>query len=257
MSIYRAAWATSLLSVCFIGGNASAQSYNRLAQSFADAPLIAHVTVANAAPIKPDPAPGTARFYIEAKVAALVKAPSPQPPTLKLVADIARDSQGKLPKVKKAEWLIAARTADGQIQLIAPPVSWTPETEKRVRAILAETGAPNAPGAVRQVSGAFYSPGNVPGESETQIFFDLARGGRGSLSVLRRPGLAPAWSASFGEVASDGPPPAEDTLGRYRLVCGLPKALPDTVLSELDEGARTAARADYGFVLTQLGACEA
>jgi hypothetical protein len=126
--------------------------------------------------------------------------------------------------------------------------------EKRVRAIVAEASAPGAPGAIRRVSGAFHSPGNVPGESETQIFFDLA-GGKGSLSVLRRPQVAPAWSASFGEVAGDAPPPAKDTLGWYRLACGLPASLPDTALGELDEAGRAAVRTDYVYVLSQLGAC--
>ncbi|CAM3145240.1 hypothetical protein SPAN111604_06315 [Sphingomonas antarctica] len=248
--------AIAAVSVCITSEKTSAQSYNALAKSFADASLIAHVAVTSAAPIKADTEPGTARFYVESKVVALVKAPAPQPPALALVVDLPRDSQGKAPKVKKAEWLIAARGVAGQVQLTAPPVVWTPDVEKRVRAIVTERSAAGAPGAIRRVSGAFYSPGNVPGESETQIFFDQAGGGRGSLSVLRRPGIGPAWSASFGEVASEGPPPAKDTLGWYRLVCGLPKTLPDTAIAELDETGRSAARADYGFVVTQLGRCD-
>jgi hypothetical protein len=110
---------------------------------------------------------------------------------------------------------------------------------------------------VRRISGAFYSPGNVPGESETQIFIDYANGTKGSLSVLRRPGVEPAWHASVGEVASDSPPPTKDTLGWYRLACGLPKTLPETALGELDDASRTAVRSDYQFVLNRLGACDA
>lgn len=252
---YRISLTLFGVTACFISTIASAQSYVALAKAFADAPLVAHVAIAQATPIKPDPAPATARFYVIANMVALVRAPASQPPALNLLFDLPRDSQGKLPRVKKADWLIAARPAAGQVQLTAPPVTWTPELEKRVRAIVAEAGAPGAPGAVRRVNGAFYSPGNVPGESETQIFLDLASG-KGSLSVLRRPGIAPAWSASFGEVASDGPPPAKDTLGWYRLVCGLPAALPDMAVADLDEAGRTAARADYAFVRTQLGNCD-
>ena len=228
-----------------------------LAKRFADAPLVARVKVTSAVPIKPDPAAGVARFYTVASVSALVRAPATQPPSLKLLVDLPRDSQGKAPKLKKAEWMIAAQPAGAEVQLTGAPVVWTPETEKRVRAIIADASATGAPGAIRRVTGAFYSPGNVPSESETQIFFELAAGGRGSLSVLRRPGLAPAWSTSFGEVASDGPPPAKDSFGWYRLVCGLPATLPDRATAELDGPARAAATADYAFVITQLGACDA
>ena len=240
---------------CFSSTIASAQSYIALAKTFADAPLVAHVAVARATSIKPDPTPSTARFYIVANMVALVRAPGSQPPTLNLLVDLPRDSQGKPSRLRKAEWLIAARPAEAQVQLTSPPVTWTPDLEKRVRAILAEARVSGAPGAVRRVSGAFYSPGNVPGESETQIFLDLASG-KGSLSVLRRPGMAPAWSASFGEVASDGPPPAKDTLGWYRLVCGLPADLPNAAVADLDEAGRTGGRADYAFIRTQLGSCD-
>ena len=239
---------------CFGSTIGSAQSYTALAKTFLDAPLVAHVSVARVTPIKPGPAPSTARFYVVANMVALFRAPASQPPAIDLLVDLPRDSQGKPPRLKKAEWLIAARPAEAQVQLTSPPVTWTPELERRVRAILAEARVSGAPGAVRRVSGAFYSPGNVPGESETQIFLDMASG-KGSLSVLRRPGIAPAWSASFGEVASDGPPPAKDTLGWYRLVCGLPAALPDSAVADLDEAGRTAGRADYAFILAQLGTC--
>ena len=244
------------LTICFCWKIADAQSYAGLARAFADAPLVARVKVTSSQEIKPPPSPDKVRYFATTSVTALVRAPSPQPPTLGLLADLPLDSRGKRPRIDKAEWLIAARPSGAQVQLLAPPVTWTAETEARVRAIIAAATAPGAPGQVRQVSGAFYSPGNVPGESETQIFIDFAGGGKGSLSVLRRPGIAPAWSASFGEVASDGPPPAKDSLGWYRLACGLPKTLPDTALGELDDTGRTAARADYAFILTQLGACD-
>lgn len=243
------------LTLCFHTGTAGAQSYAALAAAFADAPLVARVRVTSSQEIKPPPGPDKVRYFATAAVTALVRAPSPQPPTLNLLADLPLDSRGKRPKINKAEWLIAARPSGAQVQLLAPPAVWSADTEARVRAIVAAATAAGAPGQVRRITGAFHSPGNVPGESETQIFIDFAGGGKGSLSVLRRPGLAPAWSASFGEVASDTPPPAKDTLGWFRLACGLPGALPDEAVAELDEAGRTAARVDYAFLRGQLGPC--
>lgn len=244
------------ITICFYGQISSAQSYATLARVFADAPLVARVKVAGAQEIKPPPSPDKVRYYATTSVVALVRAPSPQPPMLTLLADLPLDSRGKRRKINKIEWLIAARTSGAQIQLLAPPVPWTADIEANVRTIVTAAALPGAPGTVRRVSGAFYSPGNVPGESETQIFIDFAAGGKGSLSVLRRPGVPPAWHASFGEVASDSPPPARDTLGWYRLACGLPATLPDNAVADLGEVERDAARADYTFVLTQLGKCE-
>jgi hypothetical protein len=244
------------LSYCFSAQISNAQSYAALAKAFADAPLVAHIKVSRTQLITPDPAPNVARFYAEGAVVALIRAPGPQAPAVKILADLPRDSRGKPPRVKQADWLIAARTDAGQIQLTATPLVWTANLEEEVRDIVTAAAAPGAPGPVRRVTGAFYSPGNIPGESETQIFFDATRG-KGSLSVLHRPGAAPAWSASFGEMASDGPPPAKGTLGWYRLVCGLPKALPDAATAELDDTGKTAAAADYAFVLRQLGSCDA
>lgn len=245
------------LTICFWAQMSSAQGYATLAKAFADAPLIARVKVSSSQEIKPPPSPDKVRYFLSTAVVSLIRAPSPQPPTLALLADLPLDSRGKRPKVNKTEWLIAARPVDGKVQLVAPPVAWTADNEMRVRGIVGDATAAGAPGAVRRISGAFYSPGNVPGESETQIFVDYTNGTKGSLSVLRRPGVAAAWHASVGEVASDSPPPAKDTFGWYRLACGLPRMLPEAALGELDESARTAARTDYQFVINQLGACDA
>lgn len=255
-SLIRSTVAVFLVTLCFYSNNVKAQSYASLAKAFADAPIVARVKVTSAQEIKPSPAPDKVRYFATTAVTALIRAPSPQPPAFKLLADLPLDSRGKRPKVNKAEWLIAARPAGADVQLVAPPVAWTADNEARVRAIVAAVSAPGAPGTVRRVSGAFYSPGNVPGESETQIFIDYVNGTKGSLSVLRRPNIEPAWHASFGEVASESPPPAKDTLGWYRLACGLPKTLPEAALGDLDAAGRSAAVADYAFILTQLGACD-
>jgi hypothetical protein len=257
ISTLRTGAAAFVASLCFASQISSAQSYTALARAFADAPLVARIKVLSSQEIKPPPSPDKVRYYATASVTALVRAPSPQPPSLNLLADLPLDSRGKRPRINKSEWLIAARPIDGKVQLVAPPVAWTADNEARVRAIVAASTAADTPGSVRRISGAFYSPGNVPGESETQIFVDFTGGGKGSLSVLRRPGMAPAWHASFGEVANDGPPPARDTMSWYRLACGLPKTLPESALGDLDAAGRTATAADYAFVLAALGPCDA
>lgn len=253
----RSIIAASTITLCFYASNAAAQSYASLAKVFADAAIVARVKVTGVQEIKPAPSPDKVRYFATTAVMALIKAPSPQPPTFKLLADLPLDSRGKRPKVNKAEWLIAARPQGSDVQLVAAPVRWTADNEARARAIVASVAEPGAPGQVRRVSGAFYSPGTVPGESETQIFVDFVNGTKGSLSVLRRPGVEPAWHASFGEVASDSPPPAKDTFAWYRLACGLPQTLPETALGDLDAAGRTATAKDYAFVLAQLGACDA
>jgi hypothetical protein len=253
----RTITASCMLTICFPVNSVAAQSYAALARAFADAPLVARVKVTQAQEIKPPPSPDKVRYFAQTSVTTLLRAPAAQPPILKLLTDLPLDSRGKRPKIGKAEWLIAARPAGSDVQLLAPPLAWSADAEARVRAIIAAATAPGAPGVVRRISGAFYSPGNVPGESETQIFIDYANGTKGSLSVLRRPNAAPQWHASVGEVASDSPPPAKDTLGWYRLACGLPKTLPDAALGDLDDAGRTAARTDYQYVLTQLGVCDA
>ena len=103
---------------------------------------------------------------------------------------------------------------------------------------------------------AFYVPGSLPGEGETQIFL-LTRNDRpAALSVLRRPGEQPRWSIALSEVIDENATaPARDTLLWYRLACFLPRTLPDNATAALEESEAAHAREDYAFVVQQLGPC--
>jgi hypothetical protein len=50
-------------------------------------------------------------------------------------------------------------------------------------------------------------------------------------------------------------PPARETLLWYRLACALPPSLPNASIAALPLADAEAAREDYRFVLSQLGAC--
>lgn len=237
----------------------SAPSFADLADLFADAPVVARARIRQAIPIKPVAKSEPPRVYVEADVTALVRSPAPLPPVVRYLAQPATDSRGRLPRLTKADVLIAARAArPGELQLVAADAQlpWSAPVEAQVRAIVAASSAADAPPAIKDVSSAFHVAGTVAGESETQIFLDTASGRPASLSILRRPAQEPRWSVAFGDVVDEGaPPPGRDTLAWYRLACFLPQTLPDAATTELQPTDADAARTDYTFVIAQLGPC--
>jgi hypothetical protein len=109
---------------------------------------------------------------------------------------------------------------------------------------------------VTGIADAISIPGNLAGESETQLFLETADGSPASITVLRRPGQPPSWGVSFSEIVDQAAvPPDPDTLAWYRLACGLPDALPGDVLLSRGDGARDRAERDYALVLSELGPC--
>ena len=205
--------------------------------------------------------PGQGRFYVQAETVALLTGAAPLGEALAYLVDLPLDAKGKPPKLKKLEVLLFARpVADrpGEIQLVAADAQllWTQESEARLRNILGGLASSDAPGRVAGVREIIHVPGNLAGEGETQIFLQTRDGSAASITVTHRPGMPPAWGASFTElVANVGRPPARGTLEWYRLACFLPNGLPrDANLSESPE-ARTKAVADYRLVLGELGVC--
>ena len=98
--------------------------------------------------------------------------------------------------------------------------------------------------------------GNLTGESETQLFLETATGTPVSLTVIRRPGMAPHWGVSWSEIVDQSArPPAPETVEWYRLACSLPPQLPRDAFLQDDRAARTRAEADYAFILEELGGC--
>lgn len=206
-------------------------------------------------------APGRMRFYVEADVLALIRAPGPMPTRIGYVVDVPLDARGRAPKLNKRRVLLFARPVAGQpamVQLttLDSQLDWSPDLDALVRRVVREVVAPDAPPAVTGLGNAFHVPGTLPGEGETQIFVQTATGAPISLSILRRPGEQRRWAVALGEIVDDAAAaPQRDTLLWYRLACGLPRALPPASTANEDPANAAIAREDYQFVLEQLGPC--
>ncbi|WCT72558.1 hypothetical protein PQ455_13040 [Sphingomonas naphthae] len=248
--------------------NSATISYADTADMVLAAPLLAIVTVDQSTALKGPQAagvaPGLARLFVEATVDTLVRGAGGISPKVSYLVDIPLDTANrtpKPPKLKKQRFLVLARPVAGrpaEIMLVGPKahIPWTPDAEARVRRVLAETLAPGAAPAITGITSAFHVPGSLPGESETQIFLKTADSRPISLNVLRRPGERPRWAVSLTEmVDNSAAPPPRDTLLWYRLACGLPRLMPQTVVDSLQGADKAAAQADYQLVLAGLGAC--
>jgi hypothetical protein len=255
-----------------------APTYADLADLADSSSLILHLQVRHQTALEPARAsgvtPGFARLYVEAlprdTLAGTVPAMSgdetsgrdkarPQP--LHYLADVPLDPRGKPVSLRKKDVLAFARpVADhaDQIQLVAPDaqLAWTAALDARVRAVLAELRAPDAPGRVRAVRDAMYVPGTLAGAGETQITLATTAGPTVSLSITHQPGQRPVWAVAFGEVFDvSGRPPAHDTLAWYRLACFLPRTLPAQSNLSATPADQAQAAADYRLVIDGLGEC--
>ena len=206
-------------------------------------------------------APGFARLFIEAQTISLVSGASGVGEQLRYLVDVPLDSRGKVPKLKKLEVLLFARTVPGrpgELQLTGESAQfiYTPAFEARLRPVLAALAAPDSPPVVTGISDALSVPGNLAGESETQIFLATESGSPVSITVLRRPGRPPTWGVSWGEIIDQSArPPAPESIEWYRLACTMPPRLPaDTNLSQ-DGAAKAQAARDYALVMGALGPC--
>ena len=242
-----------------------APPYADIADLVIASPLVIDATIRSTSKIKPanapDLPPGMLRFYVEADVNALIRGPAAIPPRIGYLLDAAPDARGREPKYKKSRVLLFARPVPGQgdqVQLVTPgaQLGWSPATEALARRITAEVLAADAPPVVTGIGNAFHVAGSLPGEGETQIFLRTADHRPVSLSILRRPGEQARWAVALSEIIDDSAaPPKPDTLLWYRLACFLPRGLPDDSIASLSPEDATQARADYRFVLEQLGPC--
>lgn len=238
-----------------------APNYADLADLALNAPVVAHVRVADAdrldAELAPNVPAGHRRFLVEADVVALIRGSGGIEGRVSYLVDLPADSRLR----KRSEYLVLARRAPnrpGMLQLIAPDaqLAYTPETAERLRAILREAGAANAPARITGIGRAFHVPGSLAGESETQIFLQTEDQRPISLNVLRRPGEQPRWSVALSEMVDEAAaPPAPETLLWYRLACTLPARLPGDVLREAGPQEAQAIQADYRLVMEGLGPC--
>ena len=244
---------------------APSATYADLADLAEAASLVALVEVRDQAEVQPERAPGVApgmaRLYVEARTLALLAGQSALGESVVYLADVPRDAKGKVPKLKKQRFLVFADPVPGRpgsLQLVDPgaQVPATPATEQLARTVITALAEPGAPPAVLGVRDVMSVPGNLVGESETQLFLDTATGAPVSLTVVRRPGMEPTWGVSWSEIVDQSAqPPEPQTIGWYRLACFLPQRLPPDAFLQDDPASRQRAEADYRYILEQLGGC--
>lgn len=242
-----------------------AMTYADLADLSDGARLVLRANIRKQAVLEPERAvgvaPGHARLYVEARTTALISGSVPVGEALRYLVDVPLDSRGKAPKLKNREVLLFAKPVagrPGEIQLVASDAQllWSEPVEARVRDILRESVAPDAPPRLRAVRDVLSVEGTLAGESETQLFIDTAGEGPLSITVARRPGQPAIWGVSWSEIVDQAArPPQSETLEWYRLACFLPPQLPPTASLSADPADRRRAEQDYRFVLEQLGPC--
>jgi hypothetical protein len=263
-----------LLATLLLPAKIGAQALPRITLTYADladlalpVPIAAQVRIRDAIALKGPQAAGVpagrTRFYVEADIVSLIRGPGGLSPRLHYLVDAPNGSDPNIKLQRKGEYLLLATPggsgdpAEVYLQTSDAQIPWTPDLGNRVRALLKEAAAPGAAPPIMGVASAFYVPGTLPGESETQLFLLADKNKPVSLNVLRRPGEVPQWAVALGEIVDEAAgPPAPGTLLWYRLACRLPRALPPASLAEADAQSAAAIRTDYAFVLDRLGPCE-
>lgn len=227
--------------------------------------IVLRAEIRKQAELKPERAIGVragyARLYIEARTNALLTGRAAVGESLRYLVDVPRESNGKPPKLKKQTVFLFARPVPGrpgEVQLVKPSsqLLWNEPLEARLRGVLGELVAPEASPVITGIRDVLSMPGNLAGESETQLFLSTADNAPVSISVIRRPGQDPIWGVSWSEIVDQAArPPEQNTLEWYRLACFLPNRLPANAHLSNDPGSRRQAEQDYGFVLGELGRC--
>ena len=152
---------------------APALRYADLADLADGAPLVLDATVRAAIRLKPEVSPGLGtgktRFYVTAALNTLIRGPAGTPGQLHYLVDLPNDARGKPPKLNKRRVLLLARAVPGrvgEIQLVAPDaqLDWTADLDQRLRGILNELVAKDAPPQIRAIGKGFHVPGALPGE---------------------------------------------------------------------------------------------
>ena len=209
----------------------------------------------------PGLAPGQARLYLQARTQALLSGAGPAAEQYAFLTDVPLDARGRPPRLKRGVYLLFARRVPGrpgELQLVGPgamqPVD--PVFEGRLRVVLTQLVQGDRPPLITGVRQVISVPGNLAGESETQIFLATTGGQPVSLSVVRRPGMTPSWGVSWSEIVDlAARAPSPETLQWHALACHLPEALPDNVYLQRDRDAQARAREDYAVIRRELGNC--
>ena len=242
-----------------------APTYADLADLADPAELVLRVKVSRQSVVEPDRAPGLAagmvRLYLVAKPEEALSGQRPAVKAVKYLVDVPLSANGKVPRLAGKRQIVFARLVSGrpdELQLVAPDAQIVadPALVARLAPVLTELGDPGAPPRVSGIRDILSVPGNLAGESETQLFLKSQRDGPVLVSVVRRPGQSPIWSVSWSELVDQaGRPPAPDTLAWYRLACSLPERLPPRANIGSSDADRTRAMRDYALIRQELGAC--
>lgn len=230
------------------------------------AQLVATVTISEQIIVPAERAPGLPageiRLYLKGSTQSLLASPSAVGAELTFLADLPLGADGKPPRLKKQTFLIFADFMPGQpgaVQLVSPRAMMPadPTLDGRVRTVLTQLASADSPSRITGIRDVIWVPGNLVGESETQMFLDTQDGAPVSLTVIRRPNMMPQWGVSLGEIVDQSArPPEPETLAWYRFACGLPAQLPAAAFLQDDADSRARARDDYAFIVDQLGPCE-
>lgn len=244
---------------------ADGAAYADIADLVVASPLIVDATVRNLQKLAPEQAVGLPanlqRMLVEADVTALIRGQGGITPRIRFLLDVPKDAKGKLPKLKKQRIFLLGSTVSGrpgEIRLSRPNalVQWSAANDALIRTITQEAVQIDAPQRITGITSAFYSPGTVLGEGETQIFLKTEKEQPLSLSILSRPGQEKRWAVSTAEVIDESAAaPAKFTLLWYRLACGLPRTLSSGLVEAAESESAARAQADYKFVLDSLGPC--
>jgi hypothetical protein len=237
-------------------------SYVEMAEMALAAPLVVAAELDRAIALKGAQAEGVpqgkVRYYVEANVTGLISGKATIPPRISYLVDLPADKRKLKLKGMPVLLLASQGRQPGELQLIGPraQIPRSPANEQLLRSILTAAVAPDAPPIITGITRAFYVPGSLPGESESQIFLSTADNRPVSLNILRRPGEQPRWAVALTElVDASAAPPQPNTLLWFRLACALPPALPTRALIGLSDSDEEVIRSDYKVVLDGLGPC--
>lgn len=244
---------------------APALTYADLVDLAQAAELVLRVEIRDQRNVPPNRAPGLAagqaRLYLQARTQALLAGAGPVGESHAFLTDVSLDARGRRPNLKRGVYLLFADRVPGrpgELMLVGRGAmqALDPLLDQRLRVVLTQLVQGERPPQVTGVREIISVPGNLAGESETQIFLATQTGDPVSLTVVRRPGMAATWGASWSEIVDQSArPPAPETLQWHMLACHLPEVLPESAFLQRDTAARGRAREDYALVRRELGNC--